>query len=107
MRAEYKGHKKTEHSFAECSVFPYKDLGGDAEMALNIRKNAVAQGASLLDVPGAQGEAKTLSSGIRLMDCNVAPPDTAVVPQVVVEVVIVYTKRDLGLLRCHFDVRNA
>ena len=70
-------------------------------MALNVRKNAVAQGASLLDVPGAQGEAKTLSRGIRLMDCNVAPPNTAVIPQVVVEVIIVDTKRDFGLLRCH------
>lgn len=71
-------------------------------MALNIRKNAVTERASLLDVPGTQREAKALSRGIGLMDCNVAPPYTAVIPQVVVEVIIVNTKRDLSLLRCHF-----
>jgi len=71
-------------------------------VALNVRKDAVAQGTSLLDVSGTQREAKALSSGIRLVDSNVTPPYTAIVPQVVVEVIIVNTKRDLCLLRCHF-----
>ena len=84
-----------------------KFSGGDAEVALNIRKDAVAQCTSLLDVPGAQGEAKTLGGSIGLMNCNVAPPYTAVIPQVVVKVIIVNTKRDLCLLRCHFKFRNA
>ena len=76
-------------------------------MALNVRKNAVTQSASLFNVSGTQREAKALSGSIRLMDCNVTPPYTTIVPEVVVKVVIVNTKRDLCLLRCHFDVRNA
>jgi hypothetical protein len=67
-------------------------------VSLNIRKDSVSQGASLLYVPGAQRKAQALCCGIRLVDCNVAPPYTAVIPQVVVDVVIVNTKRDFGLL---------
>ena len=81
--------------------------GGYTEVALDIRKDAVAQRAGLLDVPCTQGEAKALGGSIGLVNGNMAPPYTAVVPQVVVEVVIVNTKRDFGLLRCHFDFRNA
>ena len=76
-------------------------------MTLDIRENAVTQRTSLLDVPCAEGEAKALCGSIGLVNGNMAPPYTAVVPQVVVEVVIVNTKRDLGLLRCHFENRNA
>ena len=71
-------------------------------MALNVRKDAVAQRASLLNVPGAQGEAQALSGSIGFVHRYVAPPYTAVIPQVVVKVVVVNTKRDFGLLRCHF-----
>ena len=71
-------------------------------MALNVRKNAVAQRAGLLNVPGTQGEAQALSGGIGLVHRYVAPPYTAVIPQVVVKVIVVNTKRDLSLLRCHF-----
>ena len=72
-------------------------------MTLNIRKDAVAQRAGLLNVPGTQGEAQALSGSIGLVHRYVAPPYTAVIPQVVVKVVIVNTKRDFGLLRCHFN----
>ena len=72
-------------------------------MTLNIRENAVAQRACLLNVPGTQGEAQALSGSIGLVHRYMAPPYTAVVPQVVVKVVIVNTKRDFGLLRCHFN----
>ena len=72
------------------------------EVALNVRKDAITQSASLLNIPGTQGEAETLCCGIRLMNRNVAPPYTAVIPQVVVKVVIVNTKRDFSLLGCHF-----
>ena len=67
-------------------------------MTLNVRENAVAQRTSLLDVPGAQGEAKTFCGSIGLVHGNMAPPYTAVVPQVVVDIAIVNTKRDFGLL---------
>ena len=77
--------------------------GGYTEVALDIRKDAVAQRAGLLDIPGAQGEAQALSGSIGLVHRYVAPPYTAVIPQVVVKVVIVNTKRDFGLLRCHFN----
>ena len=70
-------------------------------MALNIRKDAVAQRASLLDIPCSQGETETLSRCIRLMHSHMAPPHPTIIPEVVIEVVIVYTKRDLCLLRCH------
>lgn len=70
-------------------------------MPLNIRENTVAEGSCLLDIPGTQGKAETFSRSIGFMDCDVAPPHTAIVPEMVVEVVIVYTKRDFSLL-CHF-----
>ena len=75
-------------------------------MALDILKNTVAETTSLLDVASLEREAQALSSSIRLVHRHVAPPDTAIVPQVVVEVIIVDTKRDLGLLRCHLS-KNA
>ena len=70
-------------------------------MALNILEDTVAEATSFFDIARLEGEAQTLSCGIRFMNCHMAPPYTAVVPQVVVEVIIVDTKRDFGLLRCH------
>lgn len=75
--------------------------GSNAEVTLDILEDAVAETASLLDIARLEGEAQTLSRGIRFVNRHVAPPYAAVVPQVVVEVIIVDTKRDFGLLRCH------
>ena len=71
-------------------------------MTLDVRKNTVAKRASLLDIPRTQGESKAFSRSIWLVNSDVAPPHTAVVPQVVVEVIVVNTKRDFGLGGCHF-----
>ena len=71
-------------------------------MALNVLEDAVAKTTSPLDVTSLEGETEALSRSIRLMHRHVAPPHTAVVPQVVVKVVIINTKRDLCLLRGHF-----
>jgi hypothetical protein len=67
-------------------------------VSLYIRKDAIAKRASFLYVPGTQREAQTFSCSVRLVDCNVAPPYTAVIPQVMVDIVIVNTKRDFSLL---------
>ena len=75
--------------------------GSDAEVTLNILENTVAETASFLNIARLEREAQALSRGIRFVNRHVAPPYAAVVPQVVVEVIIVDTKRDFGLLRCH------
>lgn len=74
-------------------------------MSLNIRKDAIAKRASFLYVPGTQREAQAFCCSIRLVDCDVAPPNASVIPEVVVNIVIVDTKRDFSLLRCHFRKR--
>ena len=71
-------------------------------MALNVLEDAVAETTSSLNVAGLEGETETLSRCIRLVHRHMAPPHTAVVPQVVVKVFVVDTKRDLSLLRGHF-----
>ena len=76
--------------------------GSDAEVALDVLEDAVAKTTGALNVAGLEGEAQTLSRCIRLVHRHVAPPHAAVVPQVVVKVIVVDTKRDLGLLRGHF-----
>ena len=71
-------------------------------MALNVLKDAVAKTTSSLNIAGLEGETQAFSRCIRLVHRYVAPPDTTVVPQVVVKVIVIDTKRDLGLLRGHF-----
>ena len=71
-------------------------------MALNILKDAVAETTSSLNITGFEGETQAFGRCIRLVHRYVAPPDTAVIPQVVVKVIVIDTKRDLGLLRGPF-----
>ena len=78
------------------------DSGSNAEMALDVLEDAVAETTCTLNIAGLERETQALSRCIRLVHRHVAPPYTTVVPQVVVEVVVVDTKRDLGLLRGHF-----
>ncbi len=73
-------------------------LRGNTEVALNVREDAVTERASLLDVPGLEGEAETFCRSIRFMDSDVAPPHTSVIPKVVIEVIVIDTKRDFCLL---------
>ena len=75
--------------------------GGNAEVALDILKNAVTKPTCFLNIAGFEGETQAFRRGIRFVNRYMAPPYAAVVPQVVVEVIIVDTKRDLCLLRCH------
>jgi hypothetical protein len=74
-------------------------------VALNIRKDTIAKRASFLNVPCTQREAQTFSSSVGLMDCDVTPPHTTIIPEVMVDIIVVNTKRDFGLLRCHFRKR--
>ena len=76
--------------------------GSNAEVALNILKDAVAKTTSPLDVASLEGETQAFGRCVGLVHGYVAPPHAAVVPQVVVEVIVIDTKRDLGLLRGHF-----
>ena len=71
-------------------------------MALDVLEDTVAETTSPLDVAGLEGETEALSRCIRLVHRHVAPPHATVVPQVVVKVIVVDTKRDLCLLRGHF-----
>ena len=71
-------------------------------MALNILKDAVAKTTSPLDVASLEGETQALGRCVGLVHGYVAPPHATVVPEVVVKVVVIDTKRDLGLLRGHF-----
>lgn len=70
-------------------------------MALNIRENTVAQSASLVDVARAQGEAQALCRGIRLVHSHMTPPNSAIVPKVMILISVVNSQSDLGLLPSH------
>lgn len=72
--------------------------GCNTEVPLNIGKDAIPKRARLLNIPCTEGKAKTFCSSVGFMNSNVAPPHTAIIPQVVVEVVVVDTKRDFSLL---------
>ena len=80
---------------------PGGESGGYAEMPLYICKDAVAQGASFADIARTKRKAQTLCRGIRLVHRDMAPPHASVVPEVMVLVVIVDTKSNLGLLCGH------
>lgn len=71
-------------------------------MTLDIFEDAVAETASTLNVAGFEREAQALGCCVGLVHGYVTPPHATVVPEVVVKVVVVDTKRDLGLLRGHF-----
>ena len=77
-------------------------LCSDAKVALDVLEDAVAETTGALNIAGLERETQALSRSIRLVHRYVAPPDAAVVPQVVVKVVVIDTKRDLSLLRGHF-----
>ena len=91
-----------ENYLNECFTGAVRLLSGsNAEVALNVLENTVAKAASLLDVTSLQRETQTLCGSIRFVNRHMAPPYSAVIPQVVVQVIIVNTKRDFCLLRCH------
>lgn len=74
-------------------------LGGDAKVLLDILEDAVAYGAGFFDVSGFEREAEALSRSIGFVHRDMAPPDTPVVPEMVVRIVIVDPHGDFGLLR--------
>ena len=85
---------------ASGSIFnaPGCSLSSDAEVALDVGEDTIAQGARLADIASAQGEAQTLSRGIRFMHRHVAPPHPSVVPEVMILVIIIDAKSNLGIL---------
>lgn len=62
----------------------------------NLTENPVAPLAGLIDIPSFQGKAKPLGSCVRLVNGEVAPPDPAVIPKVMVGVVLIDSKRQFG-----------
>lgn len=70
-------------------------------MTLNVSKNAISARSCLFNVARFQRKTQTFRRGVRLVNSHMAPPNTSVVPQMVVRVVIVNTKRDF-CLRSHF-----
>ena len=73
----------------------------DAEVALDIPKNAIPKGTSAFNVTSAQGEAKSLSRGVGFVDCDVTPPDAPIVPKMMILILIIDPKADFRMLRCH------
>ena len=65
-------------------------------MLRDLAEDAVAALAGLIDIAGFQRETQALGGCIRLMDREVAPPDTTIVPKVVIRVILVNSKRELG-----------
>ena len=65
-------------------------------MLRNLAENPVAALAGLVDITGFQGKSQPLGGGIRLVNREVAPPDTPIVPKVVIGVLLVNSKRELG-----------
>ena len=65
-------------------------------MLRDLPEDPVATLAGLVDIARFQREAKPLCGRVRLVNGQVAPPDTAVVPKVVVGVVLIDSQRQLG-----------
>lgn len=82
-------------------ALPQAVSGSNTEMTLNIRENAVAQSASLVDVTRAQGETQALRRSVRFVHSHVAPPHPPIVPKVVVLISVVDSQSDLSLLPSH------
>ena len=57
----------------------------------DLAENAVTTLASFFNFACLEGKAETLSSGVWLVDSEVAPPDSSIVPQVVIGVIFVYS----------------
>jgi len=62
----------------------------------DLAEDAVAALTRLVDVAGLQREAQALGGCVRLVNRQVAPPHAAIIPKVVIGVLLVNSKRELG-----------
>ena len=65
-------------------------------MLRDLSENPVAALAGLVDIAGLQLKTEPLGGRVRLVNGEVAPPDTPVVPKVMVGVVLIDSKRQFG-----------
>jgi len=68
----------------------------DLVMLRDLAENTITALAGLFDLARLQGEAQAFSSRVRLVNGKMAPPNPAIVPEVVVGVFLVDSKRELG-----------
>lgn len=73
-----------------------KRSGSDLVVLRNLTENPVTALARLIDIARFQRKAQALGGSIRLVNREVTPPDTAVVPEVMIGVLLVNSKRELG-----------
>lgn len=79
-------------------------LGSDTEVALNRSKDFISAFARFINISGFQGKSQTFRCGVWFVDCYMAPPDTTVIPQVVIGVIVIDSKGNLGLSFHLFDL---
>ena len=65
-------------------------------MVGDLVENAITALTGLIDIAGFERETKTFGSCIWLVDSEVTPPDSTVVPEVMIRVVVVDSKSELG-----------
>jgi hypothetical protein len=70
--------------------------GSDLVMLRDLPEDPVAPFTGLVDIPGFERKAEPLRGRIGLVNGEVTPPDPSVVPKVVVGVVLIDSKRQLG-----------
>lgn len=76
--------------------FEIIDLSSDFVVLSDLLEDSVSSFAGLLYVAGLQRKAKSFGSRIWLVNSEVAPPYTAVVPEMMIGIVVVDAERELG-----------
>jgi len=65
-------------------------------MLRNLAEDPVPTLAGLIHITRFQGKSQPLSSGIRLVHGEMAPPHAAIVPKVMIRILLVHSQRELG-----------
>ena len=79
-----------------CKIYEKTDLGGDFVMFGDLLKNTITAFAGLLDITCLEREAKAFGSRIWFVNGEVTPPDSTVVPEVMIRIVVVDSESELG-----------
>jgi hypothetical protein len=74
----------------------YQSSSSDLVVLRNLAENTIAALASLVNITRFQRKSQALGGGVRLVNREVAPPDTPIVPKVMIGVFLVNSKRELG-----------
>ncbi len=64
-------------------------------MLRDLTEDPVAALARLVDVPGLQGEAKPFGGRVRFMNGKVAPPDSTIIPQMMIGIIMIDSESEL------------